>query len=193
MFLSWQRNKATRSGAHDPTRGESIPLVRTVLRYTIKGSVQFFLLQATERFMLQDKQGYCFIGCDVCLQFRGFPVRSSACMHTVAASSFFNRLGFFFVVPLIGKRSYLLARGPYEQIICASPTTGVFPCCRCTFHNRVLEFPTDFLERSKSSSSWLDIGNFGQQQLCCLVVRICVTYAGVFLAPKPSTVFPIKY
>merc|ERR1712167_176341 len=92
----------------------------------------------------------------------------------VAASWVFFRLLAGYV---IGKCSYLLARGPYEQIICASPTTGVFPCCRCTFHKRVVEYPPDGLGRSKSSSSWPAIGNFGQQQLCCLVARICVTYA----------------
>ena len=127
----WQKGSHSILLVHDPTRGETIPLVRTVLRYTKKKL--YAVLKRYRKTHAPDMQRVRLIGCDFFVRFRGFPVQV---LHS----------------PDIGKRSYLLARGPYEQIICASPTTVVSPCCRCTCHNRVLEYPPDFLERSKSSS-----------------------------------------
>ena len=119
--------------------------------------IRFFFCKLYRKNHAPDKQRYRFIGCDFFLQFRGFPVR-------------YRRVFFSFRLAryVIGKRSNLLARGLYEQIICASPTTGVSPCCRCTCHNKVLEYPPDslanflvaFYKKIKTKTIFLVISHF---------------------------------
>jgi hypothetical protein len=70
------------------TRTETIPLVRNVLRYTKKSWMHFFCCTLQKDSCSRQAEISCqrlrfFLAVPV------FPVRSSACMHTVAASSFY--------------------------------------------------------------------------------------------------------
>ena len=119
----WQKGSHSILLAHDPTRGETIPLVRTVLLYTKKKLDA--VLKRYRKTHAPDMQRVRLIGCDFFVRFRGFPVRSSTALS-----------GYRKAFVLVGARTIR------ADNLCVS---GVSPCCRCTCHNRVLEYPRTFL------------------------------------------------